>query len=327
MVWPLTQPIDIISRSLRAIGALASGETPNATQTQDAFGMLNDLLETASNEDMMILYSSDVVHPITPGQFTYTIGPSGNINSVFTGTISGFTLTVAGPPTSGAINLNQTISGAGVIPGTRITAFNTGTGDDTFAAGTYTVDKAQTVGPVTMTGFYQRPLGISSAYVRVSFSAGGQPILGGGLDYPVAVITQEQYNSIGLKSLNGPWPRAIFYNASELNATINYWPNPAQGEMHLIVDTLLSNFSTINDTIQLAQGYEHWLRWGLAELLLAEYQVSSDRVISLVTRNAAKAKGALKRTNMQPVKVATFDEVLLPGYGNDAGWILHGGGL
>lgn len=58
----------------------------------------------------------------------------------FTGSIAGTTLTVSAM-TLGAIEVGQTLSGAGVTAGTTITALGTGTG----GIGTYVVSQAQTV--------------------------------------------------------------------------------------------------------------------------------------------------------------------------------------
>jgi hypothetical protein len=38
----MVMPIDIISRTLKDIGALEAGETPTPEASQDAFDMLND---------------------------------------------------------------------------------------------------------------------------------------------------------------------------------------------------------------------------------------------------------------------------------------------
>ena len=92
----MTQPIEIVSRALKDIGALEAGETPTADAAQDAFDMLNDMIDQWSNEDMMVFYKTEIIFPINPGQTQYTIGPTGNINSSFTGSISGNILTVTG---------------------------------------------------------------------------------------------------------------------------------------------------------------------------------------------------------------------------------------
>jgi hypothetical protein len=63
-----------------------------------------------------------------------------------TGSISGITLTVTAVSV-GSLNLGDVISGAGIAPGTTITAFGTGTG----GTGTYTVSVLQTVASTTIT--------------------------------------------------------------------------------------------------------------------------------------------------------------------------------
>jgi hypothetical protein len=65
---------------------------------------------------------------------------------VVTGSIALFVLTVTAV-TSGVLSIGQTISGTGVTAGTRIVAFVSGSG----GAGTYTVDKSQTVSSTTIT--------------------------------------------------------------------------------------------------------------------------------------------------------------------------------
>jgi hypothetical protein len=150
------QPIDIISRALKDIGALEAGETPTPEAAQDAFDMLNDLLDQWSNEDMMVYYKTEVIFPITSGQTQYTIGPGGQIGSNFVGSISGNILTVTSI-NSGAIALNMSLSGTGITAGTTITAFGSGAGGNINEAGTYIVNISQNVASTTINAFYQRP--------------------------------------------------------------------------------------------------------------------------------------------------------------------------
>ena len=123
----MTQPIDIISRALKDIGALEAGETPAPADAQDAFDMLNDMLDQWSNEQMMVFYKTEIVYTLTAGQTQYTIGPGGQIGATFTGSISGNTLTVSNI-TQGAIALGMTLSGSGITAGTKIVGFNSGAG-------------------------------------------------------------------------------------------------------------------------------------------------------------------------------------------------------
>jgi hypothetical protein len=84
----MTQAIDIISRALKDIGALEAGETPAPADAQDAFDMLNDMLDQWSNEQMMVFYKTEIIFTLTSGQTQYTIGPGGQIGGTITGSIS-----------------------------------------------------------------------------------------------------------------------------------------------------------------------------------------------------------------------------------------------
>jgi hypothetical protein len=322
----MTTPYDIITRSLKDIGALAAGEVPTADEAQDAFDMLNDMCAQWSNENMMVFYKTEIIFPVVQNQVQYTIGPGGQIGASFTGSISGTTLTVSGGGIlSGAIAIGQTLSGTGVTAGTTIVGYTTGAGGNVNELGTYTVSKSQTVTTTTISAYYERPLTIESAFVRVSTTSNGVPIYGGGLDYPVAVFSLEEYESIGLKTLNGPWPKGVYYQPSELLGTIYVWPNPAQGEMHLFASTIFRQFSNLTDTIQLPQGYNMSLRWCLAERLMPMFGKVNQIQATMINGYAAQAKATIKRTNMRPPQISRYPDALMMGRAKDAAFIMDGG--
>ena len=318
------QPIDIVSRSLKDIGALEAGENPTADAAQDAFDMLNDMVDQWSNEDMMVFYKNEIVFPITPGQTQYTIGPGGQIGAVITGSISGTTLTVTAI-SQGAVSMGQTLSGTGIATGTTIVGFLTGAGGNVNETGTYTVNISQTVASTTINAYYQRPLTIDSAFVRINTNSNGQPVVNGGLDYPIAILNLENYESIGLKTMSVPWPKAIYYQPSEILGNIYVWPNPSQGEVHMFADNLFSRFVTLYDNVNLPQGYSMALRWCLAERLMPMYGKVNQIQIAMISGYAAQAKATIKRTNMRPTQSARYPDALLVGRQRDAGWILSGG--
>jgi len=320
----MTAPIDIISSALKDIGALAAGETPDPASAQDAFIMLNRMLDQWSNEQMMVYYKTEIIFPITAGQTQYTIGPGGEIGSVFTGSITNNVLTVTAI-TSGAIALGMTLSGTGITTGTKIVAFGSGAGGNVNEVGTYIVNISQNVASTTLNAYYQRPLSINSAFVRINTNSNGTPIVNGGLDYPVAILNVDNYNMIGLKTLSGPWPKALYYQPSDPLGNIFVWPNPSQGEMHIFADTLFSQYGSLNDNILLPQGYESCLEWCLAERLMPQYGKASPTQIGMVNSFAAQAKSTIKRTNMKPTQASSYPDALLVSRQRDAGWILSGG--
>ena len=326
----MVMPIDIVSRALKDIGALEAGETPTPEAAQDAFDMLNDMLDQWSNEDMMVFNYTEIIFPIISGQTQYTIGPNPStanfIGASFTGSISGNILTVTGI-TSGAIAQGQTLSGTGIAAGTKITQFLTGAGGNVNEVGTYQLNTYQTVSSTAITAYYQKPLSLNSAFVRINTNSNGTPILNGGLDYPVSVLTLQDYELIGLKTLNGPWPKAVYFNPGEDSGNLFVWPNPSQGELHLFANTIFSRYESLNTPIVLPQGYSMAVRWCLAERLMPMYGKASQTQISMIMKFAAQGKATLKRTNMGPLQVAQYADALLVGRAKDASWILSGGFL
>ena len=326
----MTAPIDIISRALKDIGALEAGETPTPEAAQDAFDMLNDLIDQWSNEDMMVYNTTEIIFPLIAGQVQYTIGPTPStanfIGSVFTGSITGNILTVTGI-TSGAVAQGQTLKGTGITTGTKIVEFITGAGGNVNEVGTYKLNITYTapVASTSITAYYQKPLFIDQAYVRVNTQSNGQPVLNGGLDYQVAILALENYNQIGLKTLNGPWPKALYYNPNADTGNVFVWPNPAQGEMHMFSSTIFSNYETLYDDIVLPQGYSMGLRWCLAERLMPMYGKASQVQIAMINSYAAQSKSTIKRNNMRPIAAAGYPDSMLVGRSRDAGWILSGG--
>ena len=326
----MTAPIDIISRALKDIGALEAGETPTPEAAQDAFDMLNDLVDQWSNEDMMVYNTTEIIFPLIAGQVQYTIGPTPStanfIGSVFTGSITGNILTVTGI-TSGAVAQGQTLKGTGITTGTKIVEFITGAGGNVNEVGTYKLNITYTapVASTSITAYYQKPLFIDQAYVRVNTQSNGQPVLNGGLDYQVAILALENYNQIGLKTLNGPWPKALYYNPNADTGNVFVWPNPAQGEMHMFSSTIFSNYETLYDDIVLPQGYSMGLRWCLAERLMPMYGKASQVQIAMINGYAAQSKSTIKRNNMRPIAAAGYPDSMLVGRAKDAGWILSGG--
>jgi hypothetical protein len=324
----MAMPIDIISRALKDIGALEAGETPTPDAAQDAFDMLNDLVDQWSNESFMVFNVTEIIFPVINGQTQYTIGPNPStqnfIGASFTGSISGNILTVTGI-NSGAVAQGQTLSGTGITQGTKITANLTGAGGNVNEVGTYRVNINQTVASTTITANYQKPLSIDSAFVRINTTSNGQPILNGGLDYPVAILALQDYEMIGLKTLNGPWPKALYYNPNEESGNLFVWPNPAQGEMHLFANTLFSRYDSLYTEVNLPQGYSMALRWCLAERLMPQYGKANQTQIAMIQQYAAQSKSTLKRTNMSPLQTARYPDALMNSRAKDAGWILTGG--
>lgn len=73
---------DLIKKSLVLIGAVSPGENISAQEASDGLSSLNDLLDSWSTDGLLIPTTTIEEFTLVPGQGSYTIGPSGNFNTV-----------------------------------------------------------------------------------------------------------------------------------------------------------------------------------------------------------------------------------------------------
>lgn len=68
--------LQIIKAALRNLGVLATGETPQANLADECLYALNQMLQRWNNEKMMVYHLTTYLWDITPGQASYTVGPT-----------------------------------------------------------------------------------------------------------------------------------------------------------------------------------------------------------------------------------------------------------
>jgi hypothetical protein len=141
----------------------------------------------------------------------------------------------------------------------------------------------------------------------------------------MSVLALQDYQMIGLKTLSGPWPKAVYFNPGSDSGNLFIWPSPSQGELHLFANTLFSRYESMYEDIFLPQGYAMCLRWCLAERLMPMYGKASPTQITMIQTFAGQAKATLKRTNMSPLQISRYPNAWMVGKSKDAGFILNGG--
>lgn len=67
----------LVSRALKLVGVLASGETADANDALDCVDDINDMIDQWSLEDLMLYYDKVESVPLVAGQNTYLVGPTG----------------------------------------------------------------------------------------------------------------------------------------------------------------------------------------------------------------------------------------------------------
>lgn len=69
--------LDVISDAFAMLGVYGAGGTASAADVALALQVLNDMLDSWSNESLATFVILETSFPIVPGQQSYTIGPSG----------------------------------------------------------------------------------------------------------------------------------------------------------------------------------------------------------------------------------------------------------
>ena len=66
-----------VTRAMRSLGAIASGEAPSAAEAQDGLEILNAMVDAWRLQRLAIFFSTENEFDIVAGQQTYSIGPTG----------------------------------------------------------------------------------------------------------------------------------------------------------------------------------------------------------------------------------------------------------
>jgi len=69
---------DLITRSLRLIGAIANVQTPSGTQSSQGLEVLKEIIDSWNGSSLMLYSNSYSTFAFVNGQSTYTVGPTGD---------------------------------------------------------------------------------------------------------------------------------------------------------------------------------------------------------------------------------------------------------
>ncbi len=75
-----TSVSDLINASMRTAGILATGETPQASESQDALLSLNQVMEKFTIKGQMVFATDRLSFPLVASQQVYTLGTGGDFN-------------------------------------------------------------------------------------------------------------------------------------------------------------------------------------------------------------------------------------------------------
>lgn len=150
-------------------------------------------------------------------------------------------------------------------------------------------DSSYTVGPSGNFDLTPRPHKIEECFVRVSNQ-----------DYPVQLLTSEQWNAIADKTETAEYPNRAYYNPTLTTGTLQVYPVPtATDSLHIVTWTVISSLAALATSVSMPPGYERALAFNLAiEWASTEFGHPASREVIKI---AQESKAAIQRANHRPI--------------------------
>lgn len=279
---------DIIYKSLRLLGVLASGEAPTAAEAQDSLYSLNSMIDSFSANPQFYYYSQDEKFSLTASQRIYAMGNDVVQSASATSTSTLATVTTTNPH---GLETGDKITTTGATPSLYnvVSASITVTSSTTFTYAVTGGGAAATVAPSYTSADFNtpRPIRIVGAFIRNTTT---------NADTPMGIITEQYWNNIPDKSITSTTPYKILYRPSMPFGQVIIYPTPsATTELHLRSEKMINSYSSLTSTQYLPPGYQRLLELSLAVEIAPEYgsRAAPETVAYLKT-----SLDALMRTNL-----------------------------
>lgn len=164
-----------------------------------------------------------------------------------------------------------------------------------------------TVGPGGVFDISPRPDRIESAYFRQLVQSTPNQV-----DYPLRLISaRETYNRISIKMLTS-FPSVFFYESAYPLGL--FYPYPlAQASIYSLfisVKTVISQFTSLSQTIALPPEYEAAMHYNLAIRLAAAYQIAPREDVRALAKDAL---AVLRGSNTQLALLQMPNSLVRPG--------------
>jgi hypothetical protein len=262
---------DIIESSLRTLGVIGIGETPQTEDYTNCSQALNIMIKAWAKKGWPLWTVATVEVKMIPGVLEYDIGPTaGYIHSV---TISDGG---SGYPDSGTVTFSGGGSGAtgtytasgGVLQSVTITA---GGSAYTYAT-TASFDGGGSGEEVTVNVVgvkVNKPVRAFSAFIRNPQN----------YDTSLLTISKEEYENLGYK-FNESIPNQFYYDNQLANGKMLVFNVPQETgyTVHLDVQRMFYDMASSTDNFDFPSEWFQALKWGLCAEVCVEYGVPIDQV-------------------------------------------------
>lgn len=283
----------IIKSALRKIGAIASGETPDAQTISDCSDQLNTLIKSLEATGLHVWTEAEAILFLQPNQIVYNFGTGSTDHVTESYTATTLAAAVAVGASSAVVtsatgiaatyNIGIVLDGGGIFwttvngtpVGTTVTLTAVATGSAAAGNAVYT---------------YQtnivRPLRVVSARRRYMVNQ-SNPI-----DTQMSVFSRIDYRNQPNKFTTGVITQWFYDPRGGANATgrMHVWPAPPDVTSALLFTWYrpIQDFSTPANNPDLPQEWLNALVWGLALEMAPEYDVPPQR-FSMIEKRAGSA--------------------------------------
>lgn len=133
------------------------------------------------------------------------------------------------------------------------------------------------------------------------------------VDYPLQLIeAREDYNRITLKTLTS-FPQYLFYDSDYPTGVVYPWPVPQSAlyAVHITTKAVLSQFTSLTQTLSLPEEFHAAILYNLAMRLRPAYKLPQDDTIA---RMAGEALNVIRGANAQIPRLQMPDALVTQGH-------------
>lgn len=280
----------IIYKSLRMLGVLASGEAPTAAEAQDSLYTLNSLIDSFSSNPQYYYYTGDEAFVLTANQVAYAVGNTSVSIPVLTAAATTATATFTEPhglETGNKITVSGAADSKYNLTAVVITVVNPTSFTYSVASGATSPDVGSPVF-VSADFYVARPIRIVGAFVRTAANE----------DTPLGLVTEQYWNNIQDKLETSTMAAKLLYRPSAPFGQIILYPVPTPSTLalHLRAERMIYPYAELTSTQFLPPGYQRLLELALAVELASEY---GSRVAPETAAYLKMTFADVMRTNVQ----------------------------
>jgi len=136
-----------------------------------------------------------------------------------------------------------------------------------------------------------RPVAIEGCYCRA-----------GDIDYPVRVISFEEWNAIVDKTASSDIPEVVYYEPTMATGTLQVWPVPTTANVLHVTTRVPLTALVLGTTVSLPPGWEEAIATNGAIAIAAEFQAEPSQAVIKMAQDSLKG---IKRINSRPIKAST----------------------